>query len=76
MAHNAASGAWTLRFQGAQCMRASLCREQVYFPPGQLWEGSHHGHCRHLAVAGLQSEGSVPAGRLAAALWRPGLQLA
>lgn len=54
----------------------TLCREQVYFPPGQLWEGSRHGHCRHLAVAGLQSEGSVPAGRLAAALWRPGLQLA
>lgn len=54
----------------------SLCREQVYFPPGQLWEGSRHGHCRHLAVAGLQSEGSVPAGRLAAALWRPGLQIA
>lgn len=54
----------------------SLCREQVYFPLGQLWEGSRHGHCRHPVVAGLQSEGSVPADRLDAALWRPGLQIA
>lgn len=54
----------------------SLCREQVYFPLGQLWEGSRRGHCRHLVVAGLQSEGSVPADRLDAAPWRPGLQIA